>query len=80
MNKQETGSSEIREVSRVRVDELNRWKCLSWKKNLCRSAKNEQEVTSHNGFSSQRRRATIELEGMTSPGEIVSSPPAGSLI
>lgn len=80
MSKQETGSSEIREVSRVRVDELNRWKGLAWKKNLCRSAKNRQEVTSRRGFAFQRRRAATELDRMTSLRGVVSSPPTGSLI
>jgi hypothetical protein len=75
MNKQETGSSEIREVVSVKVDELDRWK-----KNLCRSATYWQEVASHNGVHAQRRRATTELEGMTSPREIVSSQAAGRLI
>jgi len=73
--KQGTGSSEIREVVRVRVDILKRSK-----KNLCRSAKYWQEVASHNGVSVQRRRSATELEGMTSPREIVSSPAAGRLI
>jgi hypothetical protein len=75
MNKQGTGSSEIREVAKVRVDKLNRWK-----KKLYISAKYWQEVSSHNGVSARRRRAATELEGMTSPREIVSSPAAGRLI
>lgn len=60
---------------RVKVDELDRWK-----KNLCRSAKYWQEVATHSGVSAQGIRATTELEGMTSPREIVSSPAAGRLI
>jgi len=75
VNKQGAGSSEIREVARVRVDKLN-W----WKKNLCRSAKYWQEAASHNEVPAQRRRATTELEGMTSPRDIVSLPAAGRLI